>query len=593
MLPFGDINVIILTDVHSFVGGHSSVHEPKLNADLGHVLSFYQHIENELGAVNGNVFLVNNGDWMDGTGLTTNPPNELVEIIKHMPYSALNIGNHELYMNSTVEAIVKRPGGYADWWGGRYLTSNVILRSTGVPLGNRYTILHGGDGSTRVLAFGFLYDMSDAVSMVKVEPVEEVIVSKWFREALVNEKFDAILVLAHMHVTDELVYVLLEGIREVVGVKIPVQFVTGHSHIRAYENATDECSSSIESGRFLDTIGIASFSKDSECRFEHKFIDGNADSLREAIGVEKLYTDEGYALSNYISEAQARLGLMDVVGCSPKHYSYMYNMSKHFNSFWRLYLQEIVPSSKLFGGHQKSTKKQHHNGPSTSVKPALFQDTGAFRYDLFEGVATVNDVITLSPFNDTFYLVGTNLSGAIIENIYNELTVYENATMFGTIQSFPRYAFSPREPIDVNSTYDLYSGHFGLQGIVDKLHELHQIHVEPQKLRIGSTGIIMDYIIKNWPCSGSHHATSGGGSSSGSHHSSHHPHFPGGVEDFKSKIPDRTEGSDIGLLVLSVLYFSAVCGFLSFRRKKRQRAERMAFENTEAELEPVTVAVFA
>ena len=74
MLHFGDINVIILTDVHSFVGGHSSVHEPNLNADYGHVLSFFQHVQNEIGAVNGNVFLVNNGDFMDGTGLTTNPP---------------------------------------------------------------------------------------------------------------------------------------------------------------------------------------------------------------------------------------------------------------------------------------------------------------------------------------------------------------------------------------------------------------------------------------------------------------------------------------------------------------------------------------
>jgi len=588
MLPFGDINVIILTDVHSFVGGHSSVHEPNLNADYGHVLSFFQHVQNEIGAVNGNVFLVNNGDFMDGTGLTTNPPSELVGILKHMPWNAINIGNHELYMNSTVEAIVKRPGGYADWWGGRYLTSNVVIRSTGVPLGNRYNILHGGDGGTKVLAFGFLYNMKDAVGMVKVEPVEEVVVSKWFREALVNEKFDAILVLAHMHVTDELVYVLLEGIREVVGVKVPVQFITGHSHIRAYENATDECSSSIESGMFLNTIGMVSFSKDSECRFEHQFIDGNVNSLREAIGVEELYTDEGYALSSYIAEAKSRLGLMDVVGCSPKHYSYKYNMSKHFNSFWRLYLDEIVPSSKLFGAHHKSEKQ--HKSVSSPMKPALFQDTGAFRYDLFDGVQTVDDVMTLSPFNDTFYLVGTNISGTVIENIYNELTIYENATMFGMVQSFPKYAFSPRGPIDVNATYALYSSNFGLQGIVDKLHELHQIHVEPQKLRVGSTGIIMDYIVKNWPCSNSP-STSGG--KSGSHHSTHRPHFPGGVEDLKNKIPERTEESNVVLLILSVLYFSAVCGFLSFRRRKRQRAERMAFENTKSELEPVTVAVFA
>lgn len=575
MLPFGDINVVVLTDVHSWVAGHSSTHEPHLDANYGHVLSFYRHIQDLLRSPehkrHNNLFFVMNGDFMDGTGLTTDPPNELIPILEHMPWDAVNIGNHELYMNSTVEAIVKKPGGFADWWGGRYLTSNVVLRQNGEPLGRRYTIMHGGDGTTKVIVFGFLYDMPDAVTMVKVEEVEQVIVSKWFRSALVDEKFDAILVLAHMHFQDEIVQVILEGIREVVGVKVPVQFITGHSHIRAYDNSTDMCSTSFEAGRYLDTVGFVSFSRDSSCEFNHVFVDGNIDSLRKAVDVETLNTDDGQALSSYIVEAQERMGLLEVVGCAPEHYSYKWNMTKHSNSFWRIYLDEIVPKSKLFQNGQSSYRK------------ALLQDTGAFRYDMFEGVQTVNDVLVLSPFNDTFYLVGSNISGAVIKHIHQELTAYENQTMFGMVQSFPKYGFAPRGPIAINDGYELYSSGFGLKDVVTALHELHEIDVEPKKLEYASTAMIIDYISNSWPCSKSH-ATSGG-----SRHPSH-PHFP---VDVKDVIPERTKRSDITLIFLSLAYFAGVCAFLSYRRRKRSTAERMIIENSESELEPVTVAVFA
>lgn len=575
MLPFGDINVVVLTDVHSWVSGHSSTHEPHLNADYGHVLSFYKHIQEILRSPeheeHRNLFFVMNGDFMDGTGLSTNPPNELIPILEHMPWHALNVGNHELYANSTVEAIVKKPGGFADWWGGRYLTSNVVLRRNGEPLGSRYTIMHGGDGTTKVITFGFLYDMQNAVKKVKVEPVEEVIVSKWFRSALVDEQFDAILVLAHMHFQDELVQVLLEGIREVVGLKVPVQFITGHSHIRAYDNSTGVCSTSFEAGKYLDTVGFVSFSKDSSCEFNHVFIDGSIDSLREAVGVEALNTDDGKALSSYIVEAQERMGLFEVVGCAPKHYSYEWNMTSGSHSFWRIYLEDVVPQSKLFQRGKSSYRK------------ALLQDTGAFRYDLFEGVQTVNDVLALSPFNDTFYLVGSNISGTVIKHIYQELTVYENQTMFGMVQSFPKYGFAPRGPIAVNDSYELYSSGFGLEDVVNALHELHEIDVEPKKLKFASTSMIIDYISKSWPCSNSHAA-------SGASHHPTRPHFP---VDVKDVIPARTKESNITLIFLSVVYFAGVCGFLSYRRRKRRRAERMVLENSESEFEPVTVAVFA
>lgn len=40
-----------------------------------------------------------NGDFMDGTGISTIPPTELVPILQCMPFDAINAGNHELYHN--------------------------------------------------------------------------------------------------------------------------------------------------------------------------------------------------------------------------------------------------------------------------------------------------------------------------------------------------------------------------------------------------------------------------------------------------------------------------------------------------------------
>lgn len=67
-LPLQDVNILVVTDVHSWVAGHG-FHEPGLNADYGDVLSFYQRLKEEH-----DVLFVMNGDFMDGTGLSTIPP---------------------------------------------------------------------------------------------------------------------------------------------------------------------------------------------------------------------------------------------------------------------------------------------------------------------------------------------------------------------------------------------------------------------------------------------------------------------------------------------------------------------------------------
>ena len=98
ILPWGDVNVVVVTDVHSWVGGHG-YHEPLLDANYGDVLSFYQHLQHHAAEHDQDLFFVMNGDFVDGTGLSTVPPEYLTPILQHMPWDAVNIGNHELYHN--------------------------------------------------------------------------------------------------------------------------------------------------------------------------------------------------------------------------------------------------------------------------------------------------------------------------------------------------------------------------------------------------------------------------------------------------------------------------------------------------------------
>ena len=160
-LPINDFNILVVTDVHAWVASRKR-HEPQWNADYGHILSFYERLQSEL--KDQNLFFVMNGDFMDGTGLSTYPPSHLTPILEKMPWDALNIGNHELYTNETIEHITE--GGFAEYWGSKYVTSNVLRADDGKALGplggTRHLVLNGP--TAKVLVFGFLYDMTDRFS---------------------------------------------------------------------------------------------------------------------------------------------------------------------------------------------------------------------------------------------------------------------------------------------------------------------------------------------------------------------------------------------------------------------------------------------
>ena len=484
ILPFNDINILVVTDVHSWVGSRTR-HEPEYNADYGHVLSLYHLLKNQ--HAEKDLFFVMNGDFMDGTGLSTYPPKYLAPILLRMPWNALNIGNHELYQNSTVEYIRDH---FVQDWNGRYLTSNVLLESTHRPIGSRYSLMKGNQSS--LLTFGFLYDMTGNCGASIVEPVRQVVQSEWFRMALVTETYDAILVLAHMDFKDDLVKVICDAIRTILLKPITIQFITGHSHIRAF-TAVDEASTSFEAGHYLDTVGFVSFPKFTNeilgvnvtNQFQHVFIKANTNTFKNILQVDSLDTIEGLELSQFILSTRKNMGLFDVLGCSPRLYSLNQGLDQQ-DSLWNLYLTKVVAANYL-------------QSSNTSI---FLQGTGAFRSSFFKGEVNIDDLASVTPFNDTVFLLDTAIEGRILlELLGGQPNRVEPNAPYG----LPLIGSSLFH-VETSITYRVYTVSFDLPVILQGLEKLIDTTITATRqyidngMELTTTTLWTNYIDSNWKC---------------------------------------------------------------------------------------------
>lgn len=485
-IPLNDINVLVLTDVHSWVGGHGP-NEPTLDINYGHVVSFYERFREYCDTRNKDLYFVMNGDWVDGTGISLNGDvSALTQVLEKMPWDAVNVGNHELYHENLIEQITE-PGGFVDWFGTRYLSSNIVRTSSNEPLGNRYVVMQGKRSA--VLTFGFLYNMKDHVGVVDVKEVESVVEEQWFLDALHNENYDAILVLAHMNVQDPLVTVILNQIREQIGTDMPVQFVTGHTHIRSYA-VLDNMSTSFEAGRYLDTLGFVSFptkenafietnQTNHSSLFAHNFIDANQESLKAVLRVESLDTENGMELSKFIETIRDEMGLTQEIGCVNQSYfttSPIYDPS----SLWGFFIRNVAPATV----------------PSKHV--FLFEK-GDLRYDLLARNVRFDDIIAVSPFNDTLYS-WKDVPGDIILQLNATMNVKQEKSFLPLL---PLYILAPTEEhISENDSYVLISSEFDTPTIREALALVYpeSIQMEPQPMNLTSTALWLNYFRQHSSC---------------------------------------------------------------------------------------------
>ena len=581
-LPWGDINIVVVTDVHSWIGRTSKPETTKfsknygrkksmkaevvedetgqidfqtLDVDYGDVVSFWRHLQDDVNQQHQHqqrlprdIFFVMNGDFMDGTGLSTIPPAHLLPILQKMPWDALNVGNHELYFDETVRHIVQ--SGFIDHWNGTYLSSNTDLFLPSAPAstswsssrkkkklkqkpltGHRYTYLYGPNTNTTILTFGFLYNFDGHCPSTNVTHVEEVLEEDWFIDVLTCGRksnhttsrqrgrrrresspssacrpYDAILVLAHMDCVHPLVFTIHNAIRKITdSMMVPILFITGHSHRRCYVDL-DPYSSSFEAGHFLDTIGFASFNinvlkqvdevtSPVNPSFQHRFIDATKQTLYDVTGHTNydptmFDTPEGLALSSFIQSTRQSLGLDDILGCSPQTYDlsgpiindYQNKSMSPPSSIWWLWLKRVVPNQILRGNSSK----------------IFIQGTMAFRYDLYAGPVTFDDVIAVCPFNDTVYEMVDNISGRHILSVLAKLqtsiiyTKWENlppvgiATIGTDKDGYDIWSNDNTDPcilIDPDRSYALYMPDFDFHRVVNVVaEELGLSDLHPSKL---------------------------------------------------------------------------------------------------------------
>ena len=458
---------------------------------------------------------------MDGTGLSTVPPKYLAPLLQQIPFSALNVGNHELYFNDVVDYMMIRDDstneeGFIASWGGNYLASNVdfVYNPNGVsigatanrhtnattiipktrPFGDRFTFLQGQNSNTTILAFGFLYNFLGHCNHTRVRLVEDVLQEQWFVDVLSNHHYDAILVLAHMDAVDPLVYTILNAIRSFVGPLMPIQFLTGHSHRRHYE-VLDPFATSFEAGRYMDTIGFASFptlrtvldssssrnsmqaEQSAPALFQHNFLNANVNEVATTVfgGLpgDDFSTPNGRRLSAKMQQTQQELGLLEVLtDCAPRNYE----LEKPLNdtsSLWWLYINEVIPKA-LFprlldtvGGDKEATV--------TGTVPIFLQGTGALRYDLMGPTVVVDDIIAVSPFRNPIFQVGSRLTAQELRTILDSLQVDQVAPGWESA-GFVKFGVAGNRPTDDDNElyYDLYTVEFHLEQLSQQVIQAHE-----------------------------------------------------------------------------------------------------------------------
>mmetsp|Transcript_18604 Transcript_18604/g.51725 ORF Transcript_18604/g.51725 Transcript_18604/m.51725 type:complete len:457 (-) Transcript_18604:427-1797(-) len=383
------------------------------------------------------------------------------------------------------------------------------MNATNEPMGNRFTYLKGEHSNSTILSFGFLYNFVGSCDIALVHRVQDVVQQDWFVEVVSKLDYDAILVMAHMHFSDGLVNVILDAIRAIAGSDMPVQFITGHSHIRAHQ-MMDEYSSSFEAGKYLDTVGFCSFPiKDrtastanadagvdtsgeqeaTQPRFEHVFLDSNQQKLADVLHVDVLQTKGGMALTDKIHQTQEDMGLNRKIGCAAHEYRLNVPTSNP-KSLFGLYIDKIIP-----------TVLTNHSSELVFV-----QTTGALRYDLSKGTVLVDDVVIVSPFNDTVYNVSSNIQGqALLDALNIRLHKFASGSFMSSGWAIVTNGFDP------SKMYTVYAPHFNAPDVRSRLETVTGKTLGPLQplisntthVEVKTTHLWIDYIEQYWPCDGS------------------------------------------------------------------------------------------
>ncbi|RDW83989.1 uncharacterized protein DSM5745_04315 [Aspergillus mulundensis] len=398
-LKWGQLNFLHTTDTHGWLAGHLS--EPSYSADWGDYVSFATRMREVAEADGRDLLLVDTGDRVEGNGLyDSSDPKGIYtsEIIRQQPIDVLSPGNHELYKKTTAEAElqVTVPNFH-----GHYLASNIDIYDpeTGelVALGPRSRKFTTKKQGVRVVAFGFLFDFTMNYNNTIVQPVEETVKETWFQQVIKDQEVDLFLVIGHVPVRSKEYDAVFNAIRQ--HQDTPIQFFGGHLHIRDCHRY-DPKAVGLASGRFMETIGFMSLdglsternqSKPESVTFERMYIDNNLFSFYKHTHLNKTTfpTESGRNVSRLIQQYRSTLKLDEIYGCIPKTLWMSRTPCGATDSIYAWLQQAVLPD--MLGDESRRGKPAF----------AIF-NTGAIRFDLFEGQFTRDSAFMVSPFTSGF-----------------------------------------------------------------------------------------------------------------------------------------------------------------------------------------------
>jgi hypothetical protein len=363
-------------------------------------------MRNKAEAEDRDLLVVDTGDRVEGNGLydASDPKGQyLYDILKQQQIDVMSSGNHELYKQNTSEAeFLKTVPSFQD----SYIASNIdiIDPQSGdlVPLGPRFKRFTTKKQGINIVAFGFLFDFTGNYNNTKVQPVEDTVREAWFQDAIRNQDVDLFLVVGHVPVRSEEYEAVYKAIRN-VHQEIPIQFFGGHLHIRDYARY-DVKSSGLASGRFMETVGFLSIDdvKSSNPVFTRRYIDNNLFSFYHHTGLDETSfpTDHGKNTSHMIQQARHALDLDHVHGCAPNDLWVNRAPYPSADNVYSWLETEVFPGSL-------------RDASRNNVSALAIINTGAIRFDIFQGPFTQDSTFIVSPFTSGFrYIKDVPLSTA-------------------------------------------------------------------------------------------------------------------------------------------------------------------------------------
>ena len=384
------------------------------------------------------------GDLHDGNGLSdaTFPDGRLSNpIFEEIDYDLLTIGNHELYLASVAQLTFAQ---FSKFYGDKYITSNVQILNNATNqfeyIGKQYRYFTTQQG-LRIMAFGVLYDFTGNTNITQVMKAATLVQQPWFQSAISFDKpIDLFIVLGHNPARPGASGSTFGTIFKAIRAKnpnTPIQLFGGHSHIRDFA-VLDDGSTSLESGRYCETLGWVSMSgikssaftgnnkphgvpnpsqkavkvasatvtasstvpaptsnpAFSNLLYSRRYIDWNRLSFAyHAVGSQSNTFDyhSGLRVTGEITKTRKQLNLTTLYGCAPQTYC---ESCKPF----------LAPGN-IFTVVQTALAATVINPARAATPRFIIINTGSIRFDLVQGPFTFDDSFIVSPFLDGFQYI--------------------------------------------------------------------------------------------------------------------------------------------------------------------------------------------